>query len=171
MPRGWAVRPSRSRPGDHAWEHKACNLVLREPPTLRMADGVRWHVQVEVVKQLIENFYMAESCAMKADALYNAFEDCMSLRRGAVAKCKALRKGVKEAMEEATEALEEEWSEQCDELCTWLEEAEGERGRMVDAAGEELKWPQMRVRAVARMLEQEGRIYSTIDDDHFAVLA
>ena len=164
------MRPSQSRPGEHTWVHSARKLALDEPPTCRTSDGKRWHVQVNLIEQLIEHLYFTEGGIQQPAKIHQAFEDCMCLRRGMVQEGATMRKLMKAAMVQAGSALQALWGGWCEELRAWLQEAEEESGRSIEAAVDRLGWPEDRVRAVACMLEKDGTIYSTIDDNHFAVL-
>ena len=171
---GWIARPSTTRPGEHTYTHKELGIHLRSPPAIQTEDGEGWHVQEELIKALIERFQLENDGSMPMEQLRTDFERAVRMKPGAVSCTKRLRKLVSSVAVQACEQLSAEWDDDREALCDWLEDADDARGRSLKEAVEAMRsaschWDARRVRAVARMLEEEGSIYSTIDEDHFAI--
>ena len=94
----------------------------------------------------------------------------MPLKEGAVSRHPSLRSALKVAREEALSELGAEWGADGDELWEWLVEApDALAGRSVHDAIVAMGWSEARTRKLFGRVAEEGRIYSTIDSDHFAV--
>ena len=161
-------------------------LELHEEPHFHSADGSGYAVQPEILRQLIESYE-----PMPESQLREAFERCFAMKEGRVLQSERLGKAydaafalaiVPFAIREAEMTLDlglhgDDMSDaEC--ITTYLELAtlRSEVGATVhDAvAAVQTRRPSLSepsVRAILQAQERDGKIFSTIDDVHFAATA
>ena len=185
LPAGWHTRPSRSRPGQLTYVSKVLSdeeycLALSYAPDLSVAGAACYEPQISILSELDDNFVGKDEGWLTKPEMQRLYENCMALPKGGIDASERLRVAFSTAWAELVErrakAAAEEEREAERHVLEYFEHATcGEAGlaltdeTMLAAFAKRHIGVARLESAVARLVET-GHMYSTIDDQHYALV-
>ena len=174
---GWSTRPSQSRAGELTYINKEYGLVLRYAPDLQVAGVLCYEPQVDILAELDHHFLSADEGTLTKAEMQSLYEKCMALPKGKVEASERLRAAFSAAWGTLEQLRAEDEADEAEQhVLEYFEHATcGEAGlaltdeTMLAALAKRGIGEACLERVVAR-LAAGGYVYSTIDDQHYAVL-